>query len=503
MASISGIAPLRRMAYIEKDPDARSRLRTGLNPDCLAKIFENLAISDLVTLSQMNKYYQQIICDLVIQKVMPVFGGARATVFGELDMIIEKDDVTYFFVTFGQYLRKFHFDGNYEDFQQFLQFIAQHCSREQFNEIQLSHSLNYGDSRLPRIPKAFDYFHNVEKFYVIYSGISRNWQKIHNISLSLLGDATELRSLRLNRYPAQHINLKFLQENPLPNLTELHLTGAMVRNVKCLLDFIKRRPRLERFINEKSLGPDDIELVGAALAKYCGETLHTFCNIHKEYSSRRHRHENGFKFLSAFENLRNVTLTSHCPYTSELYYPLIELAKRNTLEKLGICSASLGFGATAIIPDNKMTIALNAFTKLKTLSIFIYGVNGKEISIEKHFLFNNAKQLFPNIETLELAGRMYRFDPCQLVRLMPNLRRFSIQNFEYFLHEDFCPHLDYILELRNNGAQDSIELRFSETQANELSKVDKKKNIQLIPMPNNRSEFIWKHPYDTVFNSIA
>lgn len=60
-----------------------------------------------------------------------------------------------------------------------------------------------------------------------------------------------------------------------------------------------------------------------------------------------------------------------------------------------------------------------------------------------------------------------------------------------------------ILELRNNGVQDSIELRFSETQANDLAKVDKKKNIQLIPMPNNRSEFIWKHPYDTAFNSIA
>lgn len=489
--------------YIQKDPDANSRLRNGLNPDCLVKVFENLAISDLIRLSRMNKYYKQIIRDRVIHKMMPVFGGERATIFDELDMIIEKRDLRYFFLTFGKYLRKFHFDGNYEDFQRFLQYIAQYCSREQLKEIQLSHSLNYGDSNLPRIPDAFNHFHNVKKFYVLYSGISRNWQKIHNISLSLLGNAIQLQSLRLNRYPAQHINLKFLQENRLPNLTELHLTGAMVRNVQCLLDFMKRKPRLKRFINEKSLGPDDIELVGAALAKYCRETLHTFCNIHNEYSSKRHRNENGFKFLSEFENLKNVTLTSHCPYASELYYPLIELAKRNTLEKLGICSASLGFGSTSIILENKMRIALNTFTKLKSLSIFIYGVSCKEISIEKHFLFNNAKQLLSNIETLELAGRMYRFDPSQLVRLMPNLRRFSIQNLEYFHHKDFCPDLDYILELRNNGAQDSIELRFSEIQAKELSKVDKMTNIQLIPMHENRSEFIWKYPYDTVFNSIS
>lgn len=59
------------------------------------------------------------------------------------------------------------------------------------------------------------------------------------------------------------------------NLSELHLDGVEDINVQNFINFIRQRPKLERFYHRSSLYKS-MQKVGEEMAMYCGNQIEVF-----------------------------------------------------------------------------------------------------------------------------------------------------------------------------------------------------------------------------------
>lgn len=103
------------------DPDANNRLRHGLDPHCLAHIFQYLDTNDLWTLGGMNEYFKEVINNCLLQNY-------------EIQVIETEHsmDLTELFERHGTSIKKFAFISKYAKIVDILQRINHHCAVDQF-----------------------------------------------------------------------------------------------------------------------------------------------------------------------------------------------------------------------------------------------------------------------------------------------------------------------------------------------------------------------------------
>lgn len=363
-----------------EDPDLNCRLRNTLNPDCLAVIFEYLPVRDLIHLSQMNDHYKQIIHDFIIHKKESIlFGNTRYT------DVVDTKSGEYLITNYGDRMKRLRFHGDIYEFYAFYNLIVLQFPKEQITDLEVTIDYSneevdsyYGNKNYqPILPRALGHFMNLEKLQI--KCLDHHEYKLDAINkmLSLvLVDAPNLKSLKLLQLYVNNNRLSSLLINgTMANLTELHLEDVNI-DLEFLIEFIQKTPNLERFIVNNGLLNEHIEILGNILATYCGDKLHTFCDITTdtwigETIEDNIMHANRYKFLSKFQNLQNVTITSNCACASDMYYPIIELAKRNTVEKLGIYQNF--FMNETLFPEHQMNIVSRKLNKLIEVSMMVDG----------------------------------------------------------------------------------------------------------------------------------
>lgn len=359
-------------------PENPDLLRNGLNPDCLVIIFEYLPVRDLITLSQMDDHYKRIIHDFIMHKKESIlFGNSLYT------DVVDSNTEEYLITNFGDRLKRLRFSGDIYEFYKFYNLIVSQFPKEQITDIQVAIGYfneevesNFGNmNNQPMLSQADGHFLNLKKLQIKCLDHHDYERTAINKALSMiLADAPNLKSLKLSEcYVNNNGFSSLLIDGTMLNLTELHLKDVSI-DLQFLIEFIQKRPNLEQFIFDNGLLNEHIEILGNVLATYYGNTLQTFCDITSntwigETMEDNIMHANRYQFLSKFNNLKNVTITSNCAFASDMYYPINELAKRNTVEKLGIYQNF--FMNEALFPEHQMNIVSGKLDKLTDLSMMV------------------------------------------------------------------------------------------------------------------------------------
>lgn len=398
----------------EQDLDANCRLRNGLNPDCLLDIFEYLNHGDLVNLSEMNDLYKQLITNFIISKKTIVISGNCTRSNSEL------------FQNFGRKMKHIKFVGDQARFEHFVQQIVKHCTENQIKSVDITFTRSNCNISNCCCPKtiantnnessakvAKNYFRSVEEV-----AISQAWEAVGEILETLLGESKNIRILKLYK---SKIDDHLLSWKSSQQLTELHLIKSVVRNEDRFIKFIRSQTKLERFISHG--GYYSIRRVGEALAVNCSSKLRVFCD---SGSVRVNRIVTDYDFVSKFDNLKEVKLTSFTKTGNDLHRPIMELAKKQTIEKLGIYQDADRFLANEIrtigfIPELK---------NLKSLEISVKNFAQPNDSTHLKLLFGNSGVIFKNVETLMLSGTKGFTSAGKTIEMVPNLKKLQINNLE-------------------------------------------------------------------------
>lgn len=453
----------------EQDPNANCRLKNNLNPDCLANIFEYLDIRDLMTVSQMNSHFKQIIADYIIPQIKPCVGVSCLV------------DNMQFFSIFGNKLKKFRFAGRKNHLYDLLTHIVSYCPDTKFNDIEIDldlQEMDFGEDadtffhcqRLTfLITEAEKSFWNLEKL-AIHGFCNENVRpRINYIYNGLFRNSVSIRCLKLQNTFVDE-EMRFLNGIRFANLTELELIQARVE-VKYLCNLLETGPRLRRFVNERSIKFNCIEQIGKKLVEFCKDTLHTFCDMDAyRYDRSLNDYLKRYSFITDLTNLKKVTLTSFFKCANDLYYPLLALSRVNKLEFLGIyhntprCDME-----TLSLSNRELRINLERFTNLRTIKICAINVDNRHNSpMHLEFLMKNACKILQNVSQFYLIGASKFIYPSNIVQLIPNLRLLSICRMEHFDADVVISNLKKTLNARGNSTNDFVELVFDKARYQEL-----------------------------------
>lgn len=453
----------------ENDPDANCRLKNNSIPDCLAEIFKYLDARDLMTLCQMNSQYKQIIVDDIISHMKPRVG---------VSCLI---DNTQLFSTFGNKLKKFRFAGRKNHLYDLLKHIVSYCPDTKFNDIEMD--LDWQEMDLDGdgdadtfhqrltflINKAEKSFWNLEKLAI--HGICNEdaRAKINYIYNGLFGNSTSIRCLKFqNTFVDEEV--QFLNGIRFVNLTELELIQARVQ-VPYLCNFLETRPKLCRFVNERSIKFTGIEVIGRKLVEFCKDTLHTFCDMDAyRYDRRLDNYLKRYSFIAELNNLKDVTLTSFFKCANDLYLPLLGLSRLDKLEHLGIYQNTPRCDMKTIsLTNREFAIGLEQFTNLRTIKICAINVDNRHNSpTHLEFLMKNSRQILQNVSQLHLIGTSKFIYPSHIVSLISNLRLLSVCNLEHIDVDVIVFDLKKALNARGNITNDFVELVLNRTRYREL-----------------------------------
>lgn len=417
--------PQKEQKNVEQiDTDENCRLRHGLNPNCLTEIFQYLDSADLIRLSNMNDYYKSIILEYVIAKKFIVF--KQSNLRGAYENI---------FQNFGKKIKKIHFTGDPRRLQYLLQNTIQHCAVGQLKEVIFNMNCyfnmrcsceHFGNLITPQlISEAIPYFSNVHLVWLCndHWGSDLVWQ----IPLTLFSQSTNIQTLKLEKVLMNDAQLRWDQ---LENLHDITLIKMHDFNQSTFIAYLKRRPKLKRFTWK---GEQNIVNIGEALATYCGDTICSFHHYDTRHSTSvdiRTRYE----FLSKFQNLAHLTISSVIKCGSDLYYPLEKLAQKNMLKSLEIYQYFVERELPHIEPPHiepsvsakKALVQQNIgeFKHLKHLTLNI----DISCSIEKdpqhlQFILDRSEHIFQNVHTLVLSGNRSDKTISKIIGLLPNLRQ--------------------------------------------------------------------------------
>lgn len=389
----------------ENQDNLNCLLRNDLNPDCLAEIFNNLEVADLVTLGSMDDHYKQIINDNIIHKKTIYFHAPRKQQWfskpasGEIINSLHSN----IFKMYGKRIRNFSFYGNLDDFDHLLQQIKKYCSKHSFKNITLDFSPCTQDymwlfdhscfsEYIQRIEAAAEYFNEIESFSCV--------RGFGFFMVDFIRMFPKLQVLKLENIKCFHLDTLFEGELMM-NLKELHLIEMEVFFCPVFIDFLRQRPNLEHFVNRNSIL--DNVAIGKTMAEYCGDKMKSFCDIDKKTNHfTRSSDVKLYPFMSKFEHLKEATLTSSCAYVTDLIEPIMELAQHNTLEKLVI------FQKKKLKTQPIRQIKINEFTKLKTIEIEFENFNRIENKYLE-LLIKYLKVILPHLESVIAAGHIFKF----------------------------------------------------------------------------------------------
>lgn len=423
----------------EQDPDANCRLRNGLNSDCLLEIFEYLKQDDLVTLSGMNDHYKQLIINFIIsKKTIEISGNCKRSNAQLLK-------------NFGRKLKHIKFVGDRVRFEHFSQQIVKHCTENQIKTIDINFICSNSNKSKCHCPKtmafvmdndtsteaAKKYFRNVEEVSIRHANA-----RVGEILETLFGESENLRVLKLIE---SKLDDRLMSWKSTQQLTELHLIESSVGNEERFIEFIRSQSKLERFISHG--GYYSIRRVGEALAVNCSSKLQVFCDF-GSVNRNRNRSVTDYDFISKFVNLKELKLTSITKTGIDLHRPLMRLAKKHSIEKLGIYQNAKHLKNGADIIES-----IAEFKNLKCLEISMEEFTFFDDSKQLEFLFGNSGIIFKNVETLILSGSNGFKSAIDIIGKVPHLKRLQIDNLErkYWLIDSrrIISNIANIVEQRN------------------------------------------------------
>lgn len=334
-------------------------------------------------------------------------------------------------------------------FGKFLQLIIRYCSPNQFRTVKL----RLGHCGMERTPTDLPmHFRNVEKF------------ELENRRIDMYMTFSEsLGFLRLTG-----INLKSTFDwTELTSLTDLFLKEVHGINVPNFIDFLRHRPKLERFASEKTF-EDSNQDVYEVIAQFCGDQIQICC-IHNDmfYEEIPQAFPANFhNFISGFKNVKRLSLAPHQICGGDLIDPMCRLAENNTIEELLIMYDSYydSYNENCILNIHERF----EMKSLKTLRIELFLntlwegdnlIRLREGCDVMKLLTVYSSQILSNVEILMIVSdKMYN---CDFIEFAPKLRELIISGY---LKSDetikIVSMLENIQKNRNNG--DVIEVKFDE-----------------------------------------
>lgn len=399
----------------QEDPDEDCRLRHGLNPHCLAEIFQYLNDADLIRVSGMNKYYESIVADYVISKKVITF-----------QLGTTRNEYTDIFQKFGDKIKKIHFIGDPGRFKFLLQNIVEYCAEDQLEVVRFTKVCEfyscsceqiYRISITPKmISQMIPYFRNVQSVTLRNSHLRKFGPQWH-VPQTLFTQSKNIQTLKLDKVL---LNDEQLRWDQLENLRDITLIDLKDFNQSTFIEYLKRRPKLTRFMCKGAMNIVDI---GEALATYCGDTLCSFRHYGQDMSSVDIRTR--YEFLNEFKKLAHVTMTSLFKCTSDLYYPLEKLAHKNMLESLEIYQNGVKMGPSTPAEVALIHKNIGEFKKLRRLTINVKDTDDYD-SQHLQFLLNRPPHILQNVRILVLSGNRSDKNINNIIDLLPNLRQLRI-----------------------------------------------------------------------------
>lgn len=406
---------------------AKCRLRHGLNDHCLCNIFDLLDVNDLIQLCELDTHYQNLITNWVSGKKLINFCDIN---FNRTQISWTPDKM---FEVFGKTMRKIKYDdlSSLGTFQQFLQFVIQHCELGVLTEIELTSSRWPATSAT--MEKAMPFFANLRKLTLTGECSRENNALNHFLSrISLV--ATNLTHLTLNTVQVSDNVRLAVGASVMRNLKELRLNFRGEHNhMTELCEFLRTKSKLELF---SYTGCNDIDPVARTLIEYCPR-LNAFwdCQLRNPYRDNGNTISEPMKqrynYLCRFKNLKNIYLTSYTQCGSDLYCPLMQMASNiemaAKIEKFTFyidCADAIVLPA----PVHCEGKAFDRFTSLTVVEVQVcykYNDNGM-LDLSDGFIGELLSTL-PTIQKLILRSIYVKpRDLCKIIDAIPNINELDI-----------------------------------------------------------------------------
>lgn len=449
------------------DNDADCRLKNGLNPDCLAQIFQYLATEDLWTLSNMNDLYKQIINELVFSD--HILDGAPSIITNMLQ-------------SHGNKIKKIHFYGNSNEFNLVLESIKIYCAIDQLKELECKIIPQEGKDEEDQIYISSDHLSKLETFGIQFINYAIEPHCVIFLQFE------SLRTLKLNRV---RLNWDF-DWTSMQNVTELELIKVIGINEHLFIQLIRQRPQLKRIVHLNSFR--NIQTIGKEIATFCGDHIIEHHDLGRGQLNIPHwDHLNENSYFSGLKKLKKMSLVSITQCARDLTILMGQLANRNALEELTIIQ-NMRCELLSKQCFSMVSSTLNAelFFNLKIIRVHI--INSYNSCRHERFLIKFSSQILFNVESVSLSGRegLYDFD---FLKFVPKLRKLSIYNTWLNLTTKEASKVISVmkntLEQRSQGQSDSISTDFIEIIVN---KYQWEKFREMDDIKTNMIKFVIKKP---------
>lgn len=446
-----------------------NRFFNELNTDCHLEVLQYLDVTNLLRLSKVDIYFEEIIKRWIV-------GNKSLTL-----EVSDVHDITEVLKVFGQAIRKIKVIGN--DYNFLIETIRNYCKPDIMIDIEIIVEHIPLSKRSKRAKRSFPLCTNLQTLRIDdYNGLGANVVHLKQIARSAL-------NLKVLKVRGCNIDGEWLRTKYLKNLSELWMSTSNQISVDDLTYFIREHPKLQVF---SFAGVNDIEAIGDSLSKYCknlkefyyDDTSHiqedgiaNLVNTLKDESIKKA--SNRFGFLSSFTDLNAVTFNS-CRYLND---SLISLASKYSVKELDIYINFNGF-------QNRCTFK------------HLIDYQTVEIHIQKHANLLQKREpcqssfqcivyivsRMKNLQKITLRCGKILSNLYKILEMLPNIQTFSISNV-YFLHlpVEIFKLVNTIRKHRQSRPhQDLLHLIVSVEQYRELA-VFEKEGIMTISIDQSRS----------------
>lgn len=440
--STAGPSQIKRRKIQDKDADCR--LKNGLNPDCLALIFQYIGTDDLWTLSNMNDHFKQIINDLVFPDY--ILDGTPSLINNML-------------LIHGTKIKKIHFHGDSNELNLLLEKIRIYCAIDQLKELELKIIPPDGkdEEDHDHIYISSDYLSKLETFGIYFMNYATEPDCV------VLLQFESLRTLKLNKV---RLNWDF-DWTSMQNLNELELIKVIGINENLFIHLLHQRPQLKRIVHFYSFR--NIQTIGKELAAFCGDHIIEHHDLGRGQLNIPHwDHFNENSYFSGLKNLKKMTLVSITQCACDLTISMDQLANRNALEELTIIQ-NMRCELLSKLCFSMVSRTLNAetFSNLKVIRVHV--INSYNSCRHERLLIKFSSRILLNVQSVSLSGREGLYD-FEFLKCVPKLKKLSIYNTRLNLTTEETSKvisvMKKILKERSQGQSDSISTDFIEIFVN-------------------------------------
>lgn len=397
------------------------RLKSGLNEHCLLKVFDYLNLDDLLQVSKLDPHFKELILKWTIKKktFFSKFNKLKDSSYSlETHKSIQMLDI------FGKSMRKIKMSGNH--FSLWLETIMKHCEPATLTDVELSifDYFRMNKDNLKVMYRCTPFFTNLQKF-TFSQYVRQRYQEMCTEFLTFISTtATNLQELELQM---NSFDLRFLKNMKNLRVLRLYLFRNSSYTITDLANCLGSNSRLQVF---KFSGVDNITSISDALSKYSPD-LTKFSDVN--FGNPYHRLDEAlidrYNFLSTFQHLNCVTLTSYTFCGCDIYYPLMTLATSNINTLKVYINNVQPIELTEEDQYQIMTRSLPKFVHLQTVEFIFADYDGsgsskwKDCDIRCQFMFGFMSQL-QNLQYVRFRGNCVNWH--KILRFTPSIRTLHI-----------------------------------------------------------------------------